>query len=327
MKGIEKNKAQKLIKKIESGQFDENDIDSLFMRMRAYSSKMPVFREIADFVAHNDQRDRGLTNQSLETMYLRMKFFLEYNSPKKTLDISSPFPLWIKRLMLLQVSKFKDSVLKEKFNVTQQRLKSRIDNAFKEDKKNNLATLKDGKLSHQTLEAIQHIMSYLVSNVAFTQEDLISELLSVIVSNKLEIEKDLFLAQSDKITLCTLLLMHNATFDCKGHKLGYTQISTEKESISYNTKFVDVNGNEIDHVETFGNLQVTGWVVVNNSGKDVTMGHPIMSTNLDAERWCVDEMFHIEPWNDDLPNHMCKRIKLKGDLTISDCFRIEEVAV
>ncbi|MEI8654298.1 hypothetical protein P4S57_17195 [Pseudoalteromonas sp. Hal273] len=135
MKGIEKSKAQKLILKIEKGQFDENDIDSLFMRMRAYSNKMPVFREIADFVAHNDQRDRGLANQSLETMYLRMKYFLEYNSPKKSLDISSPFPLWIKKLMVLQVNKFKESVLKEKFNVTQQRLKSRIENAFKDDKK------------------------------------------------------------------------------------------------------------------------------------------------------------------------------------------------
>jgi hypothetical protein len=327
VKGIEKNKAQKLILKIEKGQFDENDIDSLFMRMRAYSNKMPVFREIADFVAHNDQRDRGLANQSLETMYLRMKYFLEYNSPKKSLDISSPFPLWIKRLMVLQVNKFKESVLKEKFNVTQQRLKSRIENAFKVDKKNKTATLKDGKLSQQTLEAIQHIMGFLVSDVAFTQEELITELVNVIVSNKLQIEKDLFLKQSDKIALCTLLLLHNATFDFKGHKLGYTQISTEKESISHNTKFVDGDGNEVEHIESFGNLHVTGWVVLNNNGKDVTMGHPIMSTNLDAETWCVEELFHIEPFNDDMPNHMCKRIKLKGDLTISDCFRIGEIAV
>jgi hypothetical protein len=327
VKGIEKSKAQKLILKIEKGQFDENDIDSLFMRMRAYSNKMPVFREIADFVAHNDQRDRGLANQSLETMYLRMKYFLEYNSPKKSLDISSPLPLWIKRLMVLQVNKFKESVLKEKFNVTQQRLKSRIENAFKDDKKNKTATLKDGKLSQQTLEAIQHIMGFLVSDVAFTQEELITELVSVIVSNKLLIDKDLFLKQSDKITLCTLLLLHNATFDFKGHKLGYTQISTEKESISHNTKFVDADGNEVEHIESFGNLHVTGWVVLNNNGKDVTMGHTIMSTNLDAETWCVKELFHIEPFNDDMPNHMCKRIKLKGDLTISDCFRIGEIAV
>lgn len=288
MKGIEKSKAEKIILKIENDQFDENDIDSLFMRLRAYSKKMPVFREIADFVAHNDQRDRGLTNQSLETMYLRMKYFLEYNSPKKSLDITSPFPLWIKRLMILQVSKFKESVLKEKFNVTQQRLQSRIENAFKEDRKNQIATLKKGKLSQQTLEAIQYIMGVLVLNAVITQEDLITELINVIVSNKLRIDQDLFLKQSDKITLCTLLLLHNATFDFKGHKLGHTEISTNKESISHNTKFVDADGNEVEHIESFGNLQITGWVVLNNNGKDSRMGHPIMSTNLDAESWCAD---------------------------------------
>ncbi|MCK8109134.1 hypothetical protein MTF64_19840, partial [Pseudoalteromonas sp. 2CM41L] len=80
MKGIEKNKAQKLILKIEKGQFDENDIDSLFMRMRAHSNKMPVFREIADFVAHNDQRDRGCSGQLilatvLESWYLTSDSF------------------------------------------------------------------------------------------------------------------------------------------------------------------------------------------------------------------------------------------------------------
>lgn len=326
MKRIEKSKAQKLIYKIENDQFDENDIDSLFMRLRAYSNKMPVFREIADFVAHNDQRDRGLANQSLETMYLRMKYFLEYNSPKKPLDISS-FPLWIKKLMILQVSKCKEQDLKDKFNFTKQRLKSRIDNAFKEDRKNKKATLKNGKLSHQTLEAIQHIMSFLSGEAAFTQDELISELVKVIVSNKLSINQDLFLKQSDKITLCTLLLLHNATFEFKGHQHGYTQISAEKESISHNTKYVNANGDVVEHIETFGNLHVTGCVVLNNNGKDVTMGHCIMSTNLDAETWCVNELFHIEPVNDDLPNHMCKRLKLKGDLTISDCFQIEEISV
>src|SRR5690606_35211520 len=111
----------KIVDKIEAGDFDENDVDSLFMKLRAYSSDHRVFREIADFVAHNDNRDRGLANQALETMYLRMRFFLEYNSPKETLDLSQPFPLWIKRLMIFQVEKCEEGVLKERFNVTASR--------------------------------------------------------------------------------------------------------------------------------------------------------------------------------------------------------------
>ena len=37
MKQEEKIKAQKIIDKIETGNFDENDIDSLFMKLRPYS--------------------------------------------------------------------------------------------------------------------------------------------------------------------------------------------------------------------------------------------------------------------------------------------------
>ena len=65
MKFIEKTKVQKIVEKIESGHFDENDIDNIFMKLRAYSKNFWVFREIADFVAHNDERDRGLVNQAL----------------------------------------------------------------------------------------------------------------------------------------------------------------------------------------------------------------------------------------------------------------------
>tara|TARA_Y100001956_G_C4086157_1_gene170747 strand:- start:749 stop:1042 length:294 start_codon:yes stop_codon:yes gene_type:complete len=90
MKGIEKSKTQKIIDKIQNDNFDENDIDNLFMKLRAYSGGNTVFREIADFVAHNDLRDRGITNQSLQAMYYSIKYFIEYVSPKKTLDIASP---------------------------------------------------------------------------------------------------------------------------------------------------------------------------------------------------------------------------------------------
>ena len=81
VKSNEKRKTQGLINKIQSGQFDENDVDGLFMKLRAYSTGFRVFREIADLIAHNDQRNHGLVNQALETVYLRMKFFMEYHSP------------------------------------------------------------------------------------------------------------------------------------------------------------------------------------------------------------------------------------------------------
>lgn len=302
MKPVEKIKMQKIISKIEAVNFDENDIDSLFMKLRAYSSGFPVFREIADFVAHNDNRDRGLSNQALETMYLRIKFFLEYNSPKKALDLSTPFPLWIKRLMVFQVDKCDETILKSKFNVSRQRLKGRIENSFKNDKKNKIAVYKNGKLSKNTLDAIQHIMSFISANSAFSQDEMIDELVGVLKNNKVTFDEACLRSLSDKITICTLLLFHKSEFDIRGHKKARCEIAPEKESISHNMRFVDVDGNEVEHQEFFGKLSIRGAVTLKNDGKDLGITHDVMSTNLNVESWCSERLFRIEPLSQDIPN-------------------------
>ena len=134
MKPIEKVKAQKTIVKIESGDFNENDVDSLFMALRAYSYGNKIFNELAHFVAHNDKRDRGLTTNSLESIYLSFKFFNDYyKSSNCSLDIGSPFPIYVKKHMKYQIDKCDETYLKEQFNVTKQKLKSKIDNVFSED--------------------------------------------------------------------------------------------------------------------------------------------------------------------------------------------------
>lgn len=327
MKGIEKSKAQKVINKVQSGDFDENDIDNLFMRLRAYSKKNVIFREIADFVAHNDLRDRGITNQSLQAMYYSIKFFIEYISPKKTIDITKPFPMWIKRLIQYQIDKIDERKLIELHKVTKERLKLRVDSGFKDDSKNSTTSLKQGRLSQQTLEAISYVMSFIIPKEAFTQKALVEQLIQVIDSNGLKYERVKIETQSNKIALCAMLLLHNANFDIKGHKYGYCSITSEKNSVLHNVRHVDQYGNVIDFEESFGKLGITGYSVLDKDGRDLTIGHPIMSTELDAEDWCSIGLFHIEPMRPDDPNYLCKRLKLDCDLFINESFQLSEVSV
>lgn len=326
MKPVEKNKTQKLVNKIESGHFDENDIDSLFMKLRAYSVGFPIFREVADFVAHNDNRDRGLANQSLETLYLRMKYFLGYNSPKKTLDLSSPFPIWIKKLMKFQVLKCDEVELRNKFNVTKELLVNRIDTAFKDDAKNRTASYRQGKLSEGTFNAIQYVMSFINAKASFDQDSIIDEIVSVLKKNKIEFNESVIRGLSDKITICILLLFHHSDFDFKGYKPGKCKISSEKESISHNVKLVDVDGSEVEHHESFGCLSISGTITLETDGKELSIIHTIVSTNLSSEIWCSDSLFHIEPLSKELPDHMCKRIKLDIDLCLDDEFKLSDVS-
>jgi hypothetical protein len=322
LKTIEIHKAQKVISKIESGNFDENDVDNLFMRLRAYSKQNHIFREIADFVAHNDQRNKGLANDSLEAFYLSFKYFVEYISPKTSLDIFSPFPIYVKKLMKYQVDKCKGEDLKANFNVSKQRLKSRIDTLFSENKKNKTAVLKKPNISENNFNLVKHLLGFIGSQPAFDQSEIICDTLEVINLCKLTVDKEAFLAQSDKITLCILLLIHDAEFKFGGYKPGLCKLSCEKTAFPHNVNYVDVDGNPVDVEDNYGKLQIQGHVIINKDGKDLTVCFPLMSSDLDAEKWCDGSMFCIEPLSEEHSQHIYKKIKFDGDLVITDSNRI-----
>lgn len=122
------------------------------------------------------------------------------------------------------------------------------------------------------------------------------------------------------------MLFHHSEFDFKGYKPGRCNVSSEKQSISHNVKFVDADGNEVEHDESFGNLSVNGTITLEKDGKDLSITHTIMTTNLSSEVWCSDGLFHIEPFSDEIPNHMCKRLKLDVDLCLNEEFKLSGVS-
>lgn len=292
IKGNEKAKTQRTIDDIVSGNFDERHIDHLFMSLRAHSDSYFVFKEISHFVAHNDIRNSGITTESLEAFYLSFKYFSEYVSPKNSLDISSHFPIYIIKLMKYQIDKCEESELREKFNVTKNRLKSRIDNLFKIDKKNKIACLKKN-LSESNYKALQYILGFIGSHAAYTQEDIISELIAVLSLNKLTFKESEIKSQGDRIMLCILSLIHNSEYDFEGHKKGCCNISCEKTEILHGVTYVDEKGEPVEVNQSYGNLQINGYVAVINNENEVTVCYPVIRTNLGVEQWCNESLFSI----------------------------------
>ncbi|GGF54175.1 hypothetical protein [Alteromonas lipolytica] len=317
MKTLERAKAQKSLSKIESGDFDENDVDNIFTRLRAYCRGHKIFHEVSHFVAHNDERDRGLTFESLESVYLNVKFFLEYASPKKPLDIRKPFPLYIKKLLSFQADKCADVELKKKFNVSRDRLKKRIDSIFAEDKKKQVAYLRKPKVSEDNFKAIQHLLGFISTRPAFSQEQLISEFIAVLEANKLQFNEEALRKHSGRITACVLLLINDAEFKVSPHKSGYCKVSCEQPSVSYKQTFVDKDGNPVEREESHGNLLLTGHVILDKDGKDLTIAFAIMDTELPAEDWCDESMFYIEPLSEKAPSFLQKKINFEPSLCLN----------
>jgi peroxiredoxin family protein len=317
MKANDKRNTQRIVTKIQSGVFDENDICIFFIRLREFSKNHLVFREIADFLAHSKQRDRGLANKSLENMYLTMKFFTEYLVPKKVFDVTKEFPLWAKSLMVLKVDKFikgAASGVKDEAEEIKQLTKS-IEKGFKDNKKNKTSTLIKGKLSDITIHNIQIMMNLFIVKPAFTQDELIHEVIGVMSMNEIEIDHTLFMNQGDKITLCLLLLIHNVTYDFNSYKLGSTKIGCEKDSIIINE----------GHVEKHGKLKVMGWVILDYAGKDCPIGHCIMTTNLSVDTWCENELFSTSTHTAPSGVSTCRKVDFDGDIGISNDFKLETI--
>ncbi len=316
--GNSKEKAQKIVSRIESGKFDEIDVDSLLMLLRAFSNDHLIFREISDFVAHNDERKKGITTNSLEAFYLNLKYFIEYVSKKKELDISKPFPLYIKKLMEFQVDKCKNVDLKSKFDTNKLKLKSNINSWFMENKKESTSVLRNTKISKKNFKSIEFLLSFIASVNAFNQKDLLNEIVQVIKDNDLNFDESKFLLQGRILTLCILMLLHNCKFDFNGHKLGFSKISCEKTYIPYNMKIINSDRSISQHIESFGNLQIIGSIIVDNDGKDLTISYPLMTTDLKVEECCNENLFLIKPIDKTYPQLLYKFVDFDCELSFKD---------
>lgn len=292
IKGNEKVKVQKTIEDLSMGNFDERDIDYLFISLRAYSGNYKIFKEVSHFVAHNDLRNQGVTNESLEAFYLSFKYFSEYITDQRTLDIGVPFPSYIIKLMKYQIDKCKEDDLR-KFNVTKNRFKSRLDKYFKINKKNKTALLSK-RLSELNYSAINHILGFIGSHPAYTQQEIITEIVQVLHLNKMTFNEQDILNQSDRIMLCVLPLIHNTKYDFKGHKNGTCSIGCEKNSIPFDMTFINENGVLVEIKESFGNLQINGTVPTINKEHEIMVSFPVITTNLDVEKWCDNSLFTID---------------------------------
>ena len=291
MKPKEREKIQRILKKIETNEFDENDIDNLLIKLREYSRDFPLFRELADFVAHNDKRNKGKIKNLLESMYLSIKYFRLYVEDKKTLDIYKPFPSWIKRLMLHQVDKCNEAELYQKYKVRKDRLKNRIQKHFKENKSKSIV-IYDRNLSYQTLEAIGYVMSFIYAQTTFTQDNIIQEIINILKKNNFQFDENEFRKNSNCLMLCILFLVHNTEFLLIDGNKGYCKIQPEFSSISIT---LDKEKKELIKIpESFGNLEVRGSVIVNEKDKELNIVFPVITTNLKVEDWCDISLFEEE---------------------------------
>ena len=216
--------------------------------------------------------------------------------------------------MEFQVDKCKSVDLKSKFDTTKLKLKSNIKSLFKENKKESTAVLRNIKISKKNIKSIEFLLGFIGSMPAFTQADLLNEIVLVIKDNDLLFNENKFLRQGRSITLCILMLLHDSKFDFKGNKFGFCKISCTETYIPHNMKFINSDASISKHVGIFGNLQLTGSIIVDKNGQDLTISYPLMTTDLEVEEWCDENLFLIKPINETSPEFLYKFVDFDCEL-------------
>jgi hypothetical protein len=320
--GSPRIKALETWKRIQNGAFSEHDIDNILIALRNYSGHQKIFVEVADFVAHGDQRDRGPSKHSLRSMYLSMTYFVEYVSPKIALDISKPFPSYIKELMKCELDKCEDAELRRDFGVSTATVRKRVDKIFKDDKKLKLSCAKK-PISSETIKILRHLLGAIRSQPAFSGDQFFDELIAVGKLNDLDVDEPKLRLQSNKIILCVLLLLHEKEYSYGGLKPGRSEITSEAGSIPIGP--VQQPKEHIDWPR-FGALAVNGIVSIISDQKSIDIAFPLMTTTLLAKDWCDESLFVEEDiadqLADDFEHFYSLRLDTSQALCINDEFKL-----
>ena len=294
MQQADKIKIEKLISKIESASFDENDIDNLFLKIRQYCGESAIIREIADFVAHPDIRDKGITRDALQGFYLSLKYFDEFVQSGKILDFSKPFPSYIHKLIKSQLKKCNKDEFKASTGLSGSKFIELLDKAIQIDQQSETCFFKM-KPDQRVYTAIKHVLSFISGKPAFTSDEIIDQLIVALRNIGLKFDETKIREQARRIIVCVLLLIHNTTYNYKGYKSGKCRISCEKPSIVLIP--TGSNAPVIKSIlnESHGNLRIDGEITFLFRNNDVRASFTVLDTTLNAIEWCNKDMITAKP--------------------------------
>jgi hypothetical protein len=305
--GTERQKTINIIEKITIDNFDYNDIDLLFVRLRAYSENSSIFKEISNFIPHNEIRNQGLINDSMNALNDRLTLLFDKNKTNNMFDISIPFPKYILEMVKLQLKKIDKNFLRSEFGFTKTMLENRFNKDFRIDK-NGFVNVKN------TSQNVLDVFIYCVNTVGtipdMHQDNIILDIVRILNKNQFIFDDSKIICNGDKIMLCILLLLNRTKYELRDKKIVYCHIY-------YNSEDADVIKKLGLYAEVFS-----------PEYRDISFGYPIIATNLCLDDWCdksiitqLNEKKANRGLNQSLIiNDKFKLMPLGNDNTVQDIF-------
>jgi hypothetical protein len=187
------------VRRLLAGSHKVNDLDRLFLALRDRSHKRESVREIGDFVAHRDERQKGLVTQtgrdvftSIDVWSLRLR-----GRKPSTQDIA--------RAAWANFRLASDNQLKVGCGLQRGTVKGRL--------KSGLSKLERGEtLAAQEIKVIDYLGDRFIWKPAFTDEQLFTEFRDVLLLNSIIVNSDILALDGIKtfLTLYAISCMHGS---------------------------------------------------------------------------------------------------------------------
>jgi hypothetical protein len=278
LEGNDKNKIQRLIDKIISGKFDDNDIDVLLSGLRDYSKKDSLFRELAHFHAHPQIRDQGKFKEYFISYIQQVKFIWQYRFRGEKIDLYNPFPKYILDLLYEYINKIDKTLLQKKYNIVPHKLKKEINKNIVIDDKNNTVYFK-ATISLQLYDIIIYCLKQIGGQKEIlTQNMIINDIIYTIKNNDIIFDEDEFKKESNKIMYCILLLLHLKTIEIEENskdEFPYCSILFDKK---------EKKGENI-HLGLYG-------IMNSPEGDGIKIAFPLISTDLLLSEYCDENLLN-----------------------------------
>jgi len=279
------------VERLLRGDFRADDLTRLFLYARDRCDGRETVQEVGDFVAHHDERTKGLITRTTRDWYVTAEFAASAINNQR---LSRPFdlnklppdlPNFLHASFRRGFGPDHNRSLKEKTGLKRAAAEKLLSTLIK-----NLAPNADGTLtvtaSHTKteIELIKYLCSYLSVSPAFNGEQLFHDFRATLKSHGLIQKSELraFEALKAAIALYAITVMHNCTIQIRNSV----------------TLQLTAGANRLIEVSAAVPVPMTGF---NSPGGLIRVASSIYETAFDCESYCEATLLALpRPWTCDL---------------------------
>ncbi len=182
------------------GERRTDDLDRLFLALRDRSAARASVREVGDFVAHRDQREKGLVTRTARDIFTSFESWLRISVMRQPFTLAG-----IRKTAEANLRNATDAQLLGRLGLKRAVVKSVLAQALNKAERGAVATVRERK-------TVDYLGGAFIWNPAFTEAALVEDLLLVLSDTGLlrRSEHNAFRALSSYLALYVITLMHGS---------------------------------------------------------------------------------------------------------------------